>query len=97
MVIDEEFDLNILRGWQKSQLELLKTFAINPIVPQTMISGASGSPVSSNQLGGKITPLVRHDLIVKAYKDTDGRNVWQLNEDRVERETLLDFISKLGL
>ncbi len=91
------FNVNILRGWQRSQLELLKVFADNVVVPQTKISVASGSPISSSAMGGKITPLVRNNLIIKAGKDDEGRFVWQLNEDIVERETLKDFIEKLGI
>ena len=94
---DEKFNLQLLRGWQRSQLKTLKLFATNDIVPQTKLSGASGSPVRSHELGGKLTALTRADLIVKAGKADDGSWVWQLNENKVERETLLGELEKMKI
>ncbi len=90
------FDLDILRGWQKSQLKLLKEFASNQFVSQTRLSGASGLRQGSHELGGKITTLTRNNLILKAGKDENGQ-VWQLNEEKVNRKHLLDFVKKLGI
>lgn len=94
---DIKYDLNLLRGWQRSQIRLLKEFATNQLVNQTLISGASGMRQESNALGGKITALTRAKLIQKAGKDDDGKMQWQLNEDKVDREKLTEFIEKLGV
>lgn len=91
------YDLNALRGWQKSNLGLLKVFSENIVVSPSMISGASGSPIGSQQYGGKLTPLVRNELIVKAYKDDGGSFAWQLNEDKVNRSELKEFLNKIGI
>lgn len=93
---DKKFNMFVLRGWQRSQLELLKQFAISPLVSQTKLSHVSGSPVRSHQLGGKITPLTRANLILKAGKDDKGQ-CWQLNEEKIERKTLLDFLESMGI
>lgn len=89
-------NLNSLRGWQKSQLELLKVFTENKVVSPTLILGASGSPIGFQQFGGKLTPLIRHDLIKKAYKE-DGKFTWQLNEERVNRSSLSEFLDNIGV
>ncbi len=94
---DVKFNLQLLRGWQRSQLKLLKEFTIRDIVPQTKLSLVSGSPEGSRELGGKLTALTRSELIVKAGKDNKGSWVWQLNEEKVEKETLKDFLEKLGI
>lgn len=93
----DNYNLNLLRGWQRSQLQLLKEFAANPLVSQTMISGASGMRQGSHALGGKLTALTRSELIVKAGRDDNGQWLWQLNEEKVERQKLLDFIERLGV
>jgi NADH dehydrogenase FAD-containing subunit len=49
------------------------------------------------EAGGKITALTRADLIVKAGRDDNGQWLWQLNEDRVDRQRLLDFLEKLDI
>ncbi len=90
-------DLNLLRGWQRSQLKLLKEFTFNDLVSQTRLSGVSGLQQGSHALGGKITALTRADLIVKAGRDDNGQWLWQLNEDKVERNKLKEFFKKLGI
>ena len=92
-----EYNLDLLRGWQRSQLKLLGQFAKTSIVPQTMLSNASGSPVGSHELGGKMTALTRSGLIQKAGRDDNGQWVWQLNEEATKRETLQDFLKSLGI
>lgn len=87
-----DFNLNLLRGWQRSQLKLLKEFTLTDLVPQAKLSLASGSTVGSHELGGKLTALTRADLIQKAGKDDNGQWIWQLNEEKVPRETLKDFL-----
>lgn len=94
---DEKFNLSLLRGWQRSQLKLLKEFTLSPFISQTKLSNVSGSPVGSHELGGKITALTRADLIVKAGKDDDSQWLWQLNEEKVEKQTLKDFLESLGI
>lgn len=94
--IEEKYNINLLRGWQRSQLKLLKEFTINPFVSQTMLSGASGYPAGSHQLGGSITPLVRENLIIKAGKDETGQ-LWQLNEEKVEKTELQKLLESLGI
>lgn len=89
-------DLNILRGWQRSQLKLLKEFASKPFISQLRLSGVSGLRQGSHEIGGKITALTRSNLIIKAGRDENGQ-VWQLNEDKVNRKRLLDFIKKIGV
>ena len=90
-------DLNVLRGWQRSQLKLLKEFTANRLVSQTRLSGASGLPQGSHAMGGKITALTRANFIVKAGRDENKNWLWQLNEDRVKRNDLEDFFKKLGI
>lgn len=92
-----EFNLNSLRGWQRKQLALLRVFADHIVVPQTMISLASGASQSSSALGGKITPLIRHNLILRAGKDSNGKFVWQLNEENVDRVALKNFLASLDI
>lgn len=87
-----EFELNLLRGWQRSQLKLLKEFTLGDLIPQTKLSTASGSTVGSHELGGKLTALTRADLIRKAGKDENGHWVWQLNEPFINKEKLKDFL-----
>ena len=98
MVIDDqEFNVNLLRGWQRSQLKLLKEFTLRDLVPQSLMSTASGSTVGSHELGGKITALTRADLIQKAGKDDNGQWVWQLNEEKVQKESLKEFLKSIGI
>lgn len=94
---DEKYNLNLLRGWQRSQLKLLKEFTVSPLISQVKLSNASGSPVGSHELGGKLTALTRADLILKAGKDDDGQWLWQLNEEKVEKTSLLEFLESLGI
>lgn len=91
----EKYNLDLLRGWQHSQLKLLKEFAINPWITQTRISGASGMREGSHAIGGKITALTRAKLIVKAGKDDNGQMTWQLNDESVDRQQLLDFLKRI--
>jgi len=99
MVIDgnEQFNLNLLRGWQRSQLRMLQELTNKVIVPQAHLANASGSPVGSHELGGKMTALTRSELMIKAGKDENGQILWQLNEDKVKKETLGDFLKSLHL
>lgn len=90
-----KYNLNLLRGWQRSQLKLLKEFVINPVVFQTRLSGASGLRPGSHELGGKITALTRAKLIVKAGRDDNGQMTWQLNDEEVDRQQLLDFLKRI--
>lgn len=92
-----DFNLNLLRGWQRSQLKLLGKFTVNNTVPQTMLANASGSTVGSHELGGKITALTREGLIQKAGKDENGQWLWQLNEEKTDKETLKDFLESLDI
>jgi len=92
-----EYNLNLLRGWQRSQLKLLGQFVSMDLVPQTKLSNASGSPVGSHELGGKITALTRSGLIQKAGRDENGQWVWQLNEQTTDKETLGEFLKSLGI
>lgn len=96
-VKDQDYNLSLLRGWQRSQLKLLKAFTLTPLVSQTKMAGASGSPVKSQELGGKITALTRADLIVKAGKDDNGQWLWQLNEKKVEKTELQKFLESIGI
>ncbi len=93
---DEKFNLSLLRGWQRSQLKLLKEFTISPFISQTKLSNVSGSPVGSHELGGKITALTRADLIVRAGKDESGQ-LWQLNEEKIEKTELQKLLESLGI
>lgn len=93
---DEKFNLSLLRGWQRSQLKLLKEFTLAPFISQTRISNASGYPAGSHQIGGSITPLTRAGLIIKAGKDETGQ-LWQLNEDNVEKTELQKLLESLGI
>ena len=93
----DEYDMNLLRGWQRTQLKLLKEFALRPFIDQTRISGASGMRAGSHAMGGKLTALTRAKLIEKAGKDEQGKMQWQLNHEKVNRKRLLDFIDKLGV
>ena len=91
------FNLNLLRGWQRSQLKLLSKFTINNTVPQTMLANASGSPVGSHELGGKLTALTRSGLIQKAGRDDNKQWLWQLNEEKTDKETLKNFLKSLDI
>ncbi len=94
-LLNGTYELNLLRGWHRSQLQLLKEFTLRDIIPQSIISTASGATIGSHELGGKITALTRADLIVKIGKDDNGQNIWTLNEDKVDRQSLKDFLEKL--
>lgn len=94
---DDKYNLNLLRGWQRSQLKLLGQFTKAVIVPQTMLSVASGSTVGSHELGGKLTALTRAGLIQKAGKDDNNQWLWQLNEEKTDKETLKDFLKSLDI
>lgn len=94
---NKSYDLSLLRGWQRSQLKLLNQFTKTVLVPQTRLSNASGSPVGSHELGGKLTALTRAKLIQKAGKDENGQWLWQLNEETTKRETLQDFLKSIGI
>ncbi|MFZ6035400.1 MAG: hypothetical protein ACOYUB_04645 [Patescibacteria group bacterium] len=91
----EKYDINKLRGWQRSQLKILKEFVLRDIVPQTILSGASGYRTGSHAIGGSITPLTRANLIQKAGRDDKGDMTWQLNEDKVDRKTLGDLLDEI--
>lgn len=93
----EDFNLNSLRGWQREQLKLLKKLVDYRIVNGAAMANASGTAVKSSEFGGKITALTRAGLMVKAGREKDGNNVYQLNENKVERKTLKDFLEKLGI
>lgn len=94
---DRKYDLSLLRGWQRSQLKLLKEFTLSPFISQTRLSNVSGSQVGSHELGGKITALTRANLILKAGKDDDGQSLWQLNKEKIEKQTLKEFLESLGI
>jgi len=94
---DSLYDLNLLRGWQRSQLKLLKQFTKMEYVSQSFMANVSGSAIHSHELGGKITPLTRAGLIEKIGRDDDGTQLWKLNEDRVEKSTLEKFLEKLNI
>ena len=94
---DQKYNLALLRGWQRSQLKLLKEFTFKDLVPQTKLSNASGSPVGSHALGGKLTALTRADLIQKAGKDDNGQWLWQLNQDKVNKTELQKLLADIGI
>lgn len=94
---EEKYNIKLLRGWQRSQLKLLKEFTLTPLVSQSRMADASGSPVKSHELGGKMTALTREDLIVKAGKDDDGQWLWQLNEEKIEKTELQKFLESIGI
>jgi hypothetical protein len=94
---NDKYDLNLLRGWQRSQLKLLKRFTKIENVSQYVMSNVSGSAVHSHELGGKITPLTRAGLIEKAGRDDDGTQLWKLNEDKVDKSSLEKFLDKLNI
>jgi hypothetical protein len=94
---DKPFIVNTLRGWQRTQLKLLKEFVAHDFLNQTKISGASGCPAGSNALGGKITPLTRAGLIEKAGKDDDGQFVWKFNDKRADRKTIQDLLDEMDI
>lgn len=93
----DKYNLNLLRGWKRDQLKLLREFAVNSIVSQTRLSGASGMASGSHALGGKITPLVRAKLIKRVGRDGEGQYLWKLNEDAVERKTLISYLDDFEL
>lgn len=93
----EAYNVNLLRGWQRSQLKLLKEFVTNDLVSQTRLSGASGLRAGSHVLGGKMTALARAGLIVKAGKDDDNNWLWQLNEKRIDRKTVQNLLDEIKI
>lgn len=93
----EKYNLDLLRGWQRSQLKLLKEFATNQLLNSARLSGASGLRPGTHEFGGKLTALTRAKLIVKAGKDEQGQMIWQLNEDEVDRQKLLDFLKRIDV
>ena len=92
----DKYNLDLLRGWQRSQLKLLKEFTIRPLIPQSLISTASGATVGSHELGGKITALTRADLISRAGRDENGQQIWQLNKD-IDKIELLKILEEIGI
>ncbi|MGB4966238.1 MAG: hypothetical protein WBO77_03980 [Microgenomates group bacterium] len=95
--LDDKYDISLLRGWQRSQLKLLKEFTLKPRVSQALMSNASGSTIGSHELGGKITPLTRANLIQKAGKDDNGQQEWQLNNEKVNKTELQKLLEEIGI
>jgi hypothetical protein len=62
-----------------------------------LMANASGTAVKSPEFGGKLTALTRAKLMVKAGRDTDGNNLYQLNEKRIYRITLKEFLEGLDI
>ena len=94
---DRKYNLELLRGWRRNQLRILQEFALNKTVSQVRLSGVSGVRAGSHALGGKITPLVRANLIRKAGRDGEDNYVWALNEDEVDREDLVTYLDHFDL
>ncbi len=94
---DKQYDLNLLRGWKRDQLKLLKEFTLKPIVSQSLMSTASGATIGSHELGGKITALTRANLIEKVGRDEDGSFLWRLNESVVDKNKLKEFLVDLDI
>jgi hypothetical protein len=92
-----KYNLDLLRGWKRNQLKLLREFAKENILFQTRLSGASGMTQGSQALGGKITPLVRANLIKKVGRDGEGNFVWTLDENTVDRKTLISYLDEFNL
>jgi len=93
----DPYNLDLLRGWKRSQLKLLKLFTKMPYVSQPYLAMASGSMVGSPEFGGKMTALTRADLIQKVGVDDDGYQCWQLNKDRVDKKTLGDLLESMSI
>lgn len=93
----DPYDLNLLRGWKRSQLKLLKLFTKMDDVSQPYMAMASGSMIGSPELGGKMTALTRANLIRKAGIDDDGYQCWQLNEDKVDKNYLEEMLESLHI
>lgn len=93
----DKSDFNFLRGWQRNQLKLLREFAVNRIISQTMISGASGMRQGTHALGGKLTALTRSNLIQKAGRDDNGQWTWQLNDEEIDRKRFLEWLKRLDI
>ena len=96
-MVDDKYNLNLLRGWKRDQLRLLQVFAFEKIITQSRLSGASGMRRGSHALGGKITPLVRASLIKKVGRDGEGQYMWKLDEDTVNRKTLISYLDDFDL
>ena len=92
-----QYELNLLRGWKRDQLRLLQEFAKESILSQARLSGVSGMTQGSQALGGKITPLVRANLIKKVGRDGNGNFVWTLDENTVDRKTLTSYLDDFNL
>ena len=93
----DPYNLDLLRGWKRSQLKLLSLFTKMDYVSQPYLARMSGSMVGSPEFGGKMTALTRADLIQKAGVDDDGYQCWQLNEDRVNKQTLKDLLESISI
>lgn len=93
----EKYNLTLLRGWKRNQLKLLREFAIQGTLSQTRLSGASGMRQGSQALGGKITPLVRANFIVKIGRDGDGNYMWKFNENTAGSKTLVRYLDEFDL
>ena len=91
------FDLNLLRGWKREQLKILKKLATSTVVSQTMMANASGTAIRTPELGGKLTALTRANLMLKAGKSEEGQYLWQLNEEKIDKKKLRDFLERLGI
>ncbi len=96
-MVDDKYNLNLLRGWKRDQLKLLREFAVESILSQARLSGASGMRQGSHALGGKITPLVRANLIKKVGRDGEGQYMWKLDENTVNRKTLVSYLDDFDL
>ncbi len=94
---NDKYNLNLLRGWKRDQLKLLQEFAVESIVSQARLSGVSGMRQGSQALGGKITSLVRANLIKKVGRDGKGQYMWKLDEDTVNRKTLITYLEDFNL
>lgn len=87
------YDLNLLRGWQKTQLKILKNFAATP--NGIAAANASTSNLVGRNLGGEITPLTRSRLISKVGRDDKGNQLWKLNEKRVDKDKLKAILADM--
>ena len=95
--VELPYDLNLLRGWQRDQLKLLRKLCDHKMVNGAQMANASGTAIRSSEFGGKMTALTRAKLMVKAGREKDGNNLYQLNEKKVERNKLSDFLKEMDI
>ena len=94
-------DINDLKTWNLEQLKLLKPFVSGLIINPQKLSTISGSQVSSNELGARLSSIRRFKIdgrsLIEPAGRTDNGLRWKLNESVVSRTDLAKVLEDIGI